>query len=240
MKGSRNAELQQDAATNALIVTAAPGVPVPVDVTDRWARQVGQVDVTRVLGAAMSAANPLRTGIYDAAGNRMPAMDATARPGFVDPIDRAARLLGIVNGNLAQLQQKAATFELITEDTGLHTNPRRYEKLHGFTSAPVARAGGVATPLWAAALAAVYPAAGRTAGQISTVYTFVIENPTQAAVTAWLEVGGAAITPPYHVNSGDTVVISYAAGMTTGNVNVNLNASANTVVGQIMGTQDVV
>ena len=177
--GSQNVVLQQDAVTNALLVTAAPGVPVPVDVTDR-----------------------------------------------------AARLVGIVYGNQDQLQQNAGTLELITEDTGLHTNPRRYEKDNGFYSAPTARAGGVATALWTVATT---PA--RTAGQVTTIYTLTIENPTAGAVTAWLEIGGVAVTPPYHINQSETAVITFVAGFTTGNADVNCNASANTVVFQIIGTE---
>lgn len=82
---------------NPIDVTALiPGV-VNVDVTDRWARQLGQIDLARVLGAALTPANPVISGIYDALGNRMPSMDAVARPGYVDVIDRAARLLGTVS-----------------------------------------------------------------------------------------------------------------------------------------------
>lgn len=116
-------------------------------------------------------------------------------------------------------------------------NSRRYEKDNGFTSAVVARAGGVATPLWAVGLAAVYPAAGRTAGRITTIYTLTIENATGAAITGWLEVGGAAITIPYHVANNDSVVIDFIAGLNVGNVNINCNASANGVNFQIMGTE---
>lgn len=94
--GSQGVRLQQDAVTLALIVTGSPGVIVPVDVTDRWARQLGQIDLARVLGAALAAANPVIVGIYDAAGNRMPPMDVAARPGFVDVIDRVLRQLGVV------------------------------------------------------------------------------------------------------------------------------------------------
>lgn len=47
-------------------------------------------------------------------------------PVDVDPVDRAARLLGVVYGNQAQLQQVAGTLELITQDTGLNTNPERW------------------------------------------------------------------------------------------------------------------
>jgi len=177
--GSRGVELQQDAVTNALIVTAAPGVPVPVDVIDRWARELGQIDLARYLGAACGPANPVDV-----------------------------------------------------EDTGLNTNPRRYEKLNGVFSAPIARAGGIATALWAIATARP-----RTAGESTTIYTLIIENNTGGAVTGWLEIAGAAITPAYHVNNGETAVITFTAGMTTGNFDVNCNASANAVVFQIIGTE---
>jgi hypothetical protein len=79
--GGNGVPLQQGAGpVFPLLVTAPPGAPMAVDVTDRWARQVGQVDLARVLGLALSAGNPVISGIYDAAGNRMPAMDAAARP----------------------------------------------------------------------------------------------------------------------------------------------------------------
>jgi len=121
---------------------------------------------------------------------------------------------------------------LLTEDSGLHTNPRRYEKLYGIFSAPIARAGGVATALWTIATARP-----RTAGESTTIYTLIIENPTGQAVTGWLEIGGVAITPIYHVETSDTVVIPFVAGMTTGDFNVNCNASINGVVFQIIGTE---
>lgn len=142
----------------------------------------------------------------------------------------------------ADLQQGPVEdgYPLIVEDLGTHTNPRRYEKDNGFTSARVARAGGVATALWAVGTAAVYPVAGRTAGKVTTIYTLVIENNTGAAATAWLEVGAAAITPDYHINNGDTVVVPFIAGMTIGNVDVNLNASVNMVVAQLIGTEATV
>jgi len=76
---------------------------------------------------------------------------------------------------------------LLTTDSGVNTNPRRYEKDYGFVSDVVAVAvGPVATPIWAAGLPAVNPAAGRTAGLVTTIYSLVIENSTGAAVTAWL------------------------------------------------------
>jgi len=116
-------------------------------------------------------------------------------------------------------------------------NPRLYEKENGFTSAPIARAGGVATPLWIVGLAAVNPVAGRTAGGITTAYTLVVENNTGNAATGWLEVGGVAITPVYHLNNGETSVITFTAGMNIGDVDVNCNASVNGVVFQLTGTE---
>ena len=108
---------------------------------------------------------------------------------------------------------------------------------NGFVSAVVARAGGVATPLWAVGLAAINPAAGRTNGTISTIYTLTIENPTAGAVTAWLEVGGAVVTPDYNINAGETAVISFVAGLNIGNQDINCNASVNLVEFQVVGIQ---
>ena len=132
------------------------------------------------------------------------------------------------------LQQGPAAdgYPLIVEDLGTHTNPRRYEKLYGFYSAVVARALGVATALWTVATA---PA--RTAGQVTTIYTLIIENATGAAITGWLEIAGAAITPNFHVNDDETAVITFEGGLNSGDADVNCNASANGVVFQIIGTE---
>ena len=108
---------------------------------------------------------------------------------------------------------------------------------NGFVSAVVARAGLAATPLWAVGLAAVNPVAGRTAGLVSTLYSLIIENNTGAAVTAWLEVGGVVITPIYHVNNGESAVVSFEAGQNVGNQDINCNASVNAVNFQVLGIQ---
>ena len=121
---------------------------------------------------------------------------------------------------------------LPVEDTGLHTNPRRYEKDNGFFSTPTARAGGIATALWTAATARP-----RTAGESTTIYTLIITNGTAAAVTGWLEIGGVVITPVYEVAANDSLVIDFVAGMTTGDFDVNCNASVNAIEFQIMGTE---
>lgn len=118
------------------------------------------------------------------------------------------------------------------QDTGLNTNPRRYEKDNGFRSPVVARAGGVATALWTIATA---PA--RTAGLDTTIYTLEIENSTGAAITGWLEIGGVAITVPFHVTDNDSVVIPYPAGFEVGNNDINCNASVDAVIFKINGTE---
>lgn len=123
-------------------------------------------------------------------------------------------------------------YPLPTEDTGVNTNSRRYEKDNGFRSPVVTRAGGVATALWTTVTT---PA--RTAGQVTTVYTLIIQNATGASVTGWLEIGGVAVTPPFPVANNDTVVVDYVAGFNMGDNDVNCNASANGVVFQIVGTE---
>jgi len=108
---------------------------------------------------------------------------------------------------------------------------------NGFVSAPVARAGLAATALWAVGTAGVNPAAGRTAGMSSTIFTLIISNDTGGAITAWLEIGGVVITPLYHLNNTETAVITFEGGMTTANQDININASANGVVAQLLGIQ---
>lgn len=121
--GSQTQALQQKATTYELLV----------DEVDRASRLVGIVYgsqsqqllqrastydllvALRQAGSELSTSNPLFAGIVDASGNRMPSMDASTRPGYVDEIDRAGRLLGKVYGNQDVLQQRATTKELLVE-----------------------------------------------------------------------------------------------------------------------------
>lgn len=210
--GSRGQLLQQNIGPSyELLVTSLPGAPMPVDVTDRWARLLGQVDIARANGAAMAAANPLIAGIYNAAGNRMPSMDAVARPGFVDPIDRAARLLGVVYGSqAAQLLQKAATFELITEDTGLHTNPELWLHTYHWDSDLVtivaAGAGGqqnLGAAVGAGATRRVRSLTVHHNGTVSTVLTLLV-----AAGATKLTLPIPAKSPPIKWEDEDGIVFT--------------------------------
>lgn len=78
---------------------------IDVDVSNEWARELGQVDLARVLGSALAHANPVIVRLTDGSA-------------FIDPrdvSDRAARLLGVVYGSEDQLQQRATTKELIVQ-----------------------------------------------------------------------------------------------------------------------------
>jgi len=92
------------------------------DVSDRWARQVGQVDLARVLGAALSHANPVIARLTDGSA-------------FIDPrdvSDRAARLLGIVYGSEGQqLLQRATTYDLLVQlrHNGVEIDPTQIRAL---------------------------------------------------------------------------------------------------------------
>jgi len=92
------------------------------DVSDRWARQVGQVDLARVLGAALDHANPVIARLTDGVA-------------FIDPrdvIDRAGRLLGIVYGSEGQqLLQRATTYDLLVQlrHNGVEIDPTQIRAL---------------------------------------------------------------------------------------------------------------
>jgi len=86
----------------------------------------------RQAGAELSTSNPLFTGVVDASGNRLPAMDASTRPGYVDMTDRAERLTGVVYGSQAQqLLQRASTYDLIVQlrNAGVEIDPRSIRSL---------------------------------------------------------------------------------------------------------------
>lgn len=84
----------------------ATGVTFTTDETDDWTRQLGLVDLSRVLGAALSHANPVISRLTDGSA-------------FIDPrdvSDRAARLVGVVYGSQGQkLLQRATTYDLLVQ-----------------------------------------------------------------------------------------------------------------------------
>lgn len=78
---------------------------INTNISDRWARQLGQIDLAHVLGAALSHSNPVIARLTDGSA-------------FIDPrdmIDRAARLVGIIYGDQGQLLQRATTKDLLVQ-----------------------------------------------------------------------------------------------------------------------------
>ena len=79
--------------------------PLDVNIATIAATAIQQIDLTKVLGAALSYANPVIARLTDGSA-------------FIDPrdvSDRAARLVGIVYGSLDKLQQQATTKELLVQ-----------------------------------------------------------------------------------------------------------------------------
>jgi hypothetical protein len=109
-------------------------------------------------GSELSTTNPIFAGIVDASGNRMPSMDASGRPGYVDVIDRAARLLGVAYGSQGQqLKQTATNYNLQVElATGATLyDARTYVVAVSKYLAPTHITGGNAENIWV-------PASGKT------------------------------------------------------------------------------
>lgn len=213
--GSQNQPIQQGPLADGypLLVNIAPGLALLVDVTDRAGRLLGIV--------------------YGENAQLQQSAPGDALPNPANPLEVVTfgQIYDQIAGDWNVIRQGATEGSVMVEDTGLNTNPRRYEKDNGFYSAVVARAAG-ATALWTIA---TVPA--RTAGQDTTIYTLEIENSTGAAITAWLEIGGVAITAPVHVTDDNSVVITYAGGFNTGDADINCNASVNAVVFSIKGTE---
>jgi len=118
--GSQLQQLQQRASTYELLTTIRQG------------------------GSELSASNPLFAGIVDASGNRMPSMDAASRPGYIDIIDEAARLLGIIYGDQGQLAQRATTRDAYVQvrSGGSEIDPRLIQDIQKTVTIPTAGGGG--------------------------------------------------------------------------------------------------
>jgi len=140
-------------------------------------------------------------------------------------------------------QGATAPYPLITEDSGLHTNPRRYESDNGFVSNPIAVVGPAATLLWAVGTLCVrnpsgIVANGRTAGNITTVYTMELRNPNAAVQTAWLETAaGVVVSIVYEMQANDSLIIDFAGGKTFGDIDLYINGSAVDIECQLEGTE---
>lgn len=130
---------------------------------------------------------------------------------------------------------------VITEDTGLNTNPRHYEKRYGIVS----RVTGISivnTPhkIWWENLPAVNPLIGRTDGEETTIYHIHIQNNAGSSGRVWLESGGVRITVEYNISNLNTTTIDFPAGQNVGNLNVDVSASVTGISVQISGTEQTI
>ena len=132
---------------------------------------------------------------------------------------------------------------LYVQDTGLHTNPRRFESEYGFVSCPIAVVGPAATLLWAVGTLCVrnpsgVAANGRTAGGITTVYTMELRNPDDAVQTAWLETSEDVIVSiVYTLSAKDSIVVPFEGGKTFGNIDLYINSSVVGIEAQLSGIE---
>lgn len=112
VKGSRGVDLQQDPATDALIVTGPPGAIIPVDVVDRAARLLGIVYGDRAQLSQRAASFDLYTQLRSAGVEIDPRqIRALTAADIVDVSDRAGRLLGTVSpvaGSIWDVSDRAA------------------------------------------------------------------------------------------------------------------------------------
>lgn len=141
------------------------------------------------------------------------------------------------------VQSAVAPYPLLVEDSGANTNPRAYEKDNGFVSAPIAVVGPAATLLWAVGTACVRNpsgviANGRTAGNLTTVYTMELRNPNAAVQTAWLETtGGVVVSVVYELAIVSTIIIDFVGGKTFGDIDLFINGSVAAIECQLEGTE---
>lgn len=132
-----------------------------VDVSDRWARQLGQVDIARYLGSAIGLANPLHSQIiYGGA--------------VIDPRSiRALVSTDIVTAYGSQTQallQRATTYDLIVQ---LRTAGVEYDarQIRALTSSDVVDVSDKATRL----LGVVYGSQAQQLLQRATTYDLIVQ-----------------------------------------------------------------
>jgi len=131
-----NTALAYNAATDRFKVDieAMTVGAIETTIANDWTRELGQVDLARVLGAALAHDNPVIARLTDGSA-------------FIDPrdvSDRAARELGVVYGSLDKLQQQTTTKELLVQIShqGAIKDPTQIRTL---TSTDVVKAYGSQT-----------------------------------------------------------------------------------------------
>lgn len=115
--GDQNVIFPQDPTTFEMLTSP----------TDKWARELGQVDLARVLGSALAHSNPVitrltsGTAFIDPRDRNWTITESLARSwnlgssDIPDLLDKAARLLGIVYGDKGQLAQRTTSKDLYVQ-----------------------------------------------------------------------------------------------------------------------------
>ena len=116
-----------------------------------------------------------------------------------------SKFYGTYGSQGEQLQQKATTFELITEDTGVHTNPEQWLQDNHWNSdeVAVAAAGAGGQQSLGAAVAAL---------KKRRIREITIRHDGSNPTTVTLLVSGGATKLTLYVNSKDTLVWSSEDG----------------------------
>lgn len=110
----------------------ATGVTLTADISDKWARQLGQVDLARVLGSALSHSNPVIVRLTNGGS-------------FLDPTQIRTLLttdsISIYGSQTQKLLQRASTFDAIVQlrHNGVEVDPTAIRAL---TSADAVTAYG--------------------------------------------------------------------------------------------------
>jgi len=88
-----------------------------VDVSDRWARQLGQVDIQRYLGAAIGVANPLHSQVV--------VSGAVIDPRSIRALT-SSDIITVYGSQTQALLQRATTYDLIVQlrSAGIEIDPR--------------------------------------------------------------------------------------------------------------------
>jgi hypothetical protein len=223
--GSQGAQLLQRAATfDTLVQLRSAGVEIdPRDVTDRAARLLGVIYGSLAQVQQRAATFDLYVQLRNAGVEIDPRairaltiadqISVQAIGGATwDVSDRAARLLGIAYGSLAQLQQRAATFELLVQLTsaGVQIDPR---SIRALTIADQVSVQPIAGQTW--------DVSDRAARLLGIIYGSQSQQLLQRAVTfdtlVQLRSGGVEIDPRAIINdmaAGQSTNVPLAGGAT--------------------------
>ena len=122
---------------------------------------------------------------------------------------------------------------LVVEDTGVHTNPRAYELLNGFSSQVLTSPGPGIVALWTVTTTPV-----RTAGKITVVYWIAVYSINPARQRIQLRVGGIPFSVYIPIDSGEVEVLPLPTPIRVGDNDLDCWFTGANVVVQVGGIQE--